>query len=55
MTLEKSVILDCLLLVMFSLLQSIGEELVMPEKGSIETEIFGLSSLSYIFFASVHR
>ncbi len=27
----------------------------MLEKGSIETEIFGLSSLGYIFFASVHQ
>ncbi len=27
----------------------------MLEKGSIEAEIFGLSFLSYIFFASVHR
>ncbi len=26
----------------------------MLEKGSIEADIFGLSSLSYIFFASVH-
>ncbi len=27
----------------------------MIEKGSIEAKIFGLHSLSYIFFASVHR
>jgi hypothetical protein len=29
--------------------------LVMLEKGSIEAESFGLPSLSYLFFASVHR
>jgi hypothetical protein len=37
------------------LLLFISEELVMLEKASIEAEIFGLSSLSYLFSASVHR